>query len=350
MRNISKNLIIWYSQFKRDLPWRNTSDPYLIWVSEIILQQTRVDQGISYYFNFIKTFPNIKSLAQANIDEVLNVWQGLGYYSRARNMYHTANVIVNSLNSKFPENFIELKKLKGIGDYTAAAIASFPFKEPIPAVDGNVFRVLSRLYGIFESTQSSNGKKTFYNKALDLIDKKQPDVFNQAIMEFGALQCTPTNPNCNLCIFKSICFAYNRGLISELPLKKQKIKKRERYFYFLHLIYKDTFFIEKRTSQDIWKLLHQFPLIESDSEISIDEIVNHKLWYKIFKNINPKINSNIVKKKHVLSHQIIHANFLKIEVPNTNEFIDKNLINIHLEDLNKYSIPRLIDRYLNENK
>jgi len=350
MINISKNLINWYSQHKRDLPWRDTTDPYLIWVSEIILQQTRVDQGISYYHNFIKSFPDIYALASANIDEVLIIWQGLGYYSRARNMHVTAKTVATKLKGKFPNNFIELKNLKGVGDYTAAAIASFAFKEPVPVVDGNVFRVLSRLYGIFDSTQTPSGKKTFYKKALGIIDKKNPDIFNQGIMEFGALQCTPSNPKCEMCIFNSMCFAFKKELIPELPAKKQKIKKRDRYFYYLHIIYNNTFFIEKRGDRDIWKFLYQLPLIEYDSEITIEEIVNHKLWKEIFKKVNYNKNFSVSKKKHVLSHQNIHANFLKIEVSNTNKFLNEKLINISFKTLDKYSIPRLIERYLHDVK
>jgi A/G-specific adenine glycosylase len=349
MINLSTRLLNWYDHNKRDLPWRKTKDPYLIWVSEIILQQTKINQGIDYYFNFTNTFPNIDSLAKANIDEVLKIWQGLGYYSRARNMHFTAKFICNNLNSDFPENFNDLEKLKGVGDYTAAAIASFAFNESVPAIDGNVYRVLSRIFGIFESTQTSSGKKVFFEKAVELIDTEKPALFNQAMMEFGALQCTPKNPDCTVCIFKDSCFAYSKDLISDLPTKKQKVKKRDRFFFYIHIIYKGNVFLEKRTDKDIWKLLYQFPLIETEAKSNIEDLFNHDLWIDLFQDSNIKILSSTTEKKHILSHQTIFAHFIKVEIKNLNNYIKSNLIKVSSENLNKYSIPRLIDSYLNDN-
>jgi A/G-specific adenine glycosylase len=348
MINLSTRLLNWYDHNKRDLPWRKTKDPYLIWVSEIILQQTKINQGIDYYFNFTNTFQSIDSLAKADIDEVLRIWQGLGYYSRARNMHFTAKFICQNLNSNFPETFNDLKKLKGIGDYTAAAIASFAFNESVPAIDGNVYRVLSRIFGIFQSTQTSSGKKVFFEKAAELIDPKNPASFNQAMMEFGALQCTPKNPDCSACIFKDSCFAYSKNFISDLPIKKQKVKKRDRFFYYIHIIYKDNVFLEKRTDKDIWKLLYQFPLIETEEKSNIEELFNHNLWIDLFQDSNLKILSSTTKKKHILSHQTIFAHFIKVEIDNLNNYIKSNLIKISSENLNKYGIPKLIDSYFKD--
>lgn len=346
MSNIGKVLIDWYSQHKRNLPWRDTKNPYLIWVSEIILQQTRVDQGLDYYNRFIDTFPNINTLASANIDTVLKIWQGLGYYSRARNMHFTANYIVNELNGKFPKNFNELKKLKGVGDYTAAAIASFAFKEAVPVVDGNVFRFLSRLYGIFESTQTTSGKKVFFEKALEIIDENNPAEFNQAIMEFGAIQCTPANPDCQNCVFNLNCYALNKDKVSSLPIKKEKIKTKNRYFNYIYIIYNENTFIKQRTEKDIWQLLYQFPLIETNKKISDNELLNHPDFIKILKNTNPKIKNSIFEKKHILSHQIIYAKFIKINIQKMNQYLTKNYILTPIDSLKNFSIPRLMDSYL----
>lgn len=349
MSQLSNKLLPWYYRNKRDLPWRNTKNPYLIWVSEIILQQTRVEQGFDYYLRFIDAFPDIKALATSEIDQVLKIWQGLGYYSRARNMHLTANYIYKELNGEFPKSFIELKKLKGIGDYTAAAIASFAFNEIISAVDGNVYRVLSRVYGIFESTQTSSGKKVFFDKAQDVIDRIKPADFNQAIMEFGAIQCTPKKPDCNSCVFNQSCYAFLNNAIDDLPLKKQSIKKRNRYFYYIHIIYKDYIFLQKRHDKDIWALLYQMPLLEFNSEINLEKITNHSSWKKIFNQTTLKVISISDKIKHILSHQNIHTRFIKVEIKQTNHFIDDNYLKIKFDDVKNYSTPRLIESYLNRN-
>lgn len=345
MTNISNRLINWYSQYKRDLPWRNTKDPYLIWVSEIILQQTRINQGINYYYHFTETFPDIKSLANANVDNVLKIWQGLGYYSRARNMHYTAIHIVKDLNGEFPKTFHELKKLKGVGDYTAAAIASFSFNEVVPVIDGNVYRVLARLFNIEESIQTAKGKKIFFEKASELIDKNDPGIFNQAIMEFGSLQCTPTNPNCKDCPFNSSCIAYANNIVDKLPQKKQKVKVRNRYFNYLHIIYKNNLFIEQRIEKDIWKLLYQLPLIETQKKITGQDLFDHPDWGKLFKDTHASLKSTVIDKKHILSHQKIYARFYQIKIEKINPYLKNTYKLIPLEDLHKYSIPRLIDNY-----
>ena len=345
---ISSLITNWYSKHKRDLPWRETKNPYFIWVSEVILQQTRIKQGIHYYNNFINKFPNIFALANTTLDEVMITWQGLGYYSRARNMHSTSKEIAENFNGQFPETFEELKKLKGIGDYTTAAIASFAFNKAVPVVDGNVFRVLARLYGIYESTQLSSGKKIFYQKANELIDIKDPATYNQAIMEFGALQCTPKNPNCSSCPLNLICFAFIHNTISELPLKKAKIKKRNRYFYFIHITYKNHLFIEKRNRNDIWEMLYQFPLIELNEETDIKTILSHPKWIKLFETINYKLNPKLIKKKHILSHQNIFSSFIKIEILNINDYLKNNYIKTTIKDIKNYSIPRLIESYIQQ--
>ena len=345
MTNISQALIDWYSCNKRDLPWRDTKTPYNIWVSEIILQQTRVNQGINYYYNFIKRFPNIISLANSDIDDLLKIWQGLGYYSRARNMHQTAKDIVNTYGNKFPSKYNELIKLKGIGDYTASAIASISFNRPIASVDGNVFRVLSRLFGISESTQTVNGKKVFSKKANALIIKNNPGVFNQAIMEFGALQCVPKNPNCSLCSLMSVCFAYANDMIDQLPVKKQKTKQKTRYFNYLYILYNDTTFIEKRTQNDIWKLLYQLPLIETKEEISIESLSRDNYWKTIFKDLNLVVDPKYFEKKHILSHQKIQTRIYTIKINKTNGFLNKNFKGTPLTQLEKFSVPKLLENY-----
>ncbi|OFX22648.1 MAG: A/G-specific adenine glycosylase [Bacteroidetes bacterium GWA2_31_9b] len=345
MHIINRTLINWYKLNKRDLPWRNSTDPYLIWVSEIILQQTRVNQGLEYFNRFIKKYPTIIHLANAPIDDVLKLWQGLGYYSRARNMHFTAKKIATDYSGKFPDNYIDIKKHKGIGEYTAAAIASFCFNEQVPVVDGNVYRFLARLFGIFESTQSVKGKKYFFEKAKSLIDNKNPGEFNQAIMEFGALQCTPKNPDCSVCLFKLSCYAYTNSVIEQLPVKKSKIKTTSRYFYYFIIIYQDKLFIEQRKENDIWKLLYQFPLIETKMHLETEEIVKNELWKKLFEGIEPEFLNISDLYKHQLSHQTIFAHFYSIKINKVSQYLLNNYLTIKKQDINKYGIPRLIEKY-----
>ncbi|MCB2194711.1 MAG: A/G-specific adenine glycosylase [Bacteroidetes bacterium] len=346
MQNITNKLIEWYSLHKRNLPWRETRNPYAIWVSEIILQQTRVNQGLGYYLKFMETFPDIHTLAAAPMDQLLKVWQGLGYYTRARNMHFTAQDIVQNYNGIFPNSYKDLIKLKGIGDYTASAIASISFKEPSPVLDGNVFRVIARIYGISESTQSAQGKKNFKGVLTKLIPHDKPGVFNQAIMEFGALQCTPKNPLCEECIFKSSCFALNNNLIDDLPRKKVKVKQTKRYFNFLHILYNDSTFVEQRTENDIWKLLYQFPLIETSSDYSLNELEKTNLWKQIFNNIKPQINLNYSEKKHQLSHQKLYVKFYEIRINTLNSYINKNFRKVSFRELENLGIPILLENYL----
>ena len=278
-KEFARLLIEWYHEHKRDLPWRNTNDPYLIWISEIILQQTRVAQGYAYYQRFIERFPNLESLAAAEENEVLKYWQGLGYYSRARNLHQAAI----SVNGVFPVKYEDILKLKGVGTYTAAAICSFAYNQPHAVVDGNVYRVLSRFFGINEPIDSRKGKKIFASLAHDLLDKIQPALYNQAIMDFGALQCTPLSPDCTVCPFKNRCFAFNHNMVSSLPIKQNKTKTSERFFYYLLIRDNGNIYLNKRTENDIWKNLYELPLIESNTALAVDDFIRKQEFASIFK-------------------------------------------------------------------
>ena len=274
MQNFSKTLVSWYLKNKRDLPWRNTIDPYKIWLSEIMLQQTRVAQGLPYYLKFLAAFNEVKDLADADEEEVLKLWQGLGYYSRARNLHATAKYVSNELNGVFPDNYIDLKKLKGIGDYTASAIASICYKEPKAVLDGNVFRVLARLYGIDIAINSTDGVKLFSSLSQKLIDKDEPDTHNQAIMEFGATHCSPKKPLCDSCVFNTQCIAFKNNRVGELPLKLKKLKVKKRYFnYIVPIINNESTRLIKRAEKGIWANLYEFPLVETVETAEYDELL-----------------------------------------------------------------------------
>ncbi len=347
MNSFSETIIDWFNQHKRDLPWRNTKNPYLIWLSEIILQQTRVEQGTSYYLKFSKTYPTVKHLAKADNEEVMKLWQGLGYYSRARNLHITAQVITQLHKGKFPVKYADILALKGIGEYTAAAIASFAFDKPHAVVDGNVFRVLARVYGIETPIDSSQGKKEFNALANQLLDKKNPALHNQAIMEFGAMHCKPVSPNCNLCPLNSICFASQKELVSELPVKSKTIKVRNRYFNYIVLNHKGTTAINKRTAKDIWTNLYDFPLIETNKEFREEEILLSKEWKKFIGRNKYSVKSISKVYKHILSHQRIYARFLEIDcITSLEKIIPSSAIIIKQKDIHQYAVPRLIEIYL----
>lgn len=346
--SFSAILINWYLKNKRNLPWRNTRDPYKIWLSEIILQQTRVEQGLPYYQKFIEKYPTVLKLAKAKEDEVLKLWQGLGYYSRARNLHFTAKEIVKNHGGIFPNNYYEIRALKGIGDYTAAAIASFAFNLPYAVVDGNVMRVLSRYLGINEPIDNTQGKKLLAEAAQELLDKKNPAVYNQAIMEFGATYCVPQKPDCENCIFNSSCEAFRLKKVNELPVKSKKTKIKERYFHYLIIEQKRKTYLQKRAAGDIWQGLYEFPLIEADKALDFDELIKQEEFKKIFKNKFFEFIKTSPNKKHILSHQHIHARFFhfkinKLEKPDSYK-------EINFGDLDKYALPRLIHRYLEEEK
>ena len=349
MKEFGKKIISWYRKNKRDLPWRQTSDPYKIWLSEIILQQTRVDQGMAYYNRFTENYPTVKHLANASEDEVLKLWQGLGYYSRARNLHKSAKDIVDRLQGKFPENFDEIKSLKGIGDYTAAAIASFAFKLPHAVVDGNVFRVLSRYAGIETPIDSVQGKKEFIALANDLLGKHPPDIFNQAIMEFGSIQCKPVSPDCMSCPLQGTCFAFSHNKVNVLPVKSKKTKIRKRFFHYLVIREKDNFFIRQRKEKDIWTGLHDFPLIETETSLNEGKIMSSKEWKERFKGLRSKVTSVSTEYKHILSHQHIHATFYEIsaDLRSFNEE-EQNWKKVNSTSVKNFAVPRLIEEYLKQ--
>ncbi len=345
---ISKALTNWYKIHKRSLPWRKTDDPYKIWVSEIILQQTRVEQGKDYYHRFVNKFPDIYSLANADLDEVLKLWQGLGYYNRARNMHHTANVIIHNYEGKLPENYKDLLSLKGIGAYTAAAIASFAFNEPVAVADGNVKRVLSRVYGVKAPINSSSGEKKIQEIANHILDHNNPGEHNQALIEFGALQCIPQNPACSSCPLAEICQAYNQNKVQLLPVKSAPKKKKSRYFYYLIINHtqQQHIFMNKRTQKDVWNSLYEFPLIERKKKTGIETLTQSKEWGEFFNGTKPVIKNISREYKHVLSHQNIFATFIEIKLEEPTDFLEKNFISIDKDILDKYAVSRLIERYL----
>lgn len=346
-------LISWYLINKRDLPWRNTTDPYKIWLSEIILQQTRVDQGMPYYINFIEKYPSVEALAQAPEDEILKLWQGLGYYSRARNLHATAKRISGEMDGKFPATYKELKDLKGVGDYTASAIASICFNEAAAVVDGNVYRVLSRIFGIETPIDSGAGQREFKALAQELIDAQDPALFNQAIMEFGAIQCKPKNPYCLHCPFNDRCIALMENKIGSLPVKKGKVKVRDRYFnYLVFNIIGQFTVLQQRKAKGIWRGLYEFPLLESEKELmETDFLVEAKKKEFADQNIGDYMKQLSAEEislynPNPILHKLSHQNlYVKFWIINSKRFpLNENPIPI--ENIQDYAIPRVIDRFL----
>ncbi len=347
--SVSSQLISWYQFNKRELPWRETKDPYRIWLSEIILQQTRINQGLPYYLKFIEKYPDVRSLALAREEEVMKLWQGLGYYSRARNMHATAQHIYQENQGRFPGRYSELIKLKGIGTYTAAAIASFAFSEAKAVLDGNVFRFLSRYFGIQTAIDSTGGKKQFEALAQELIDHKHPDIYNQAIMEFGSIQCKPQNPDCNICMFRTECIAFKENKVNTLPAKKNKIQIRNRYFNYFLIRAKGGTVLRQRLEKDIWQNLFELPLIETSTEIPEKKLVGSNDWQNLFRKERVKILKISGPVKHVLSHQHLHTRFWEIEISPKWHQKQNNFVFIKDEELMNYALPRLIDSYLQKN-
>lgn len=351
----SDRILEWYSLHKRDLPWRNTQNPYIIWLSEIILQQTRVAQGLPYFERYLENYPSVQDMALAPEEEVMRLWQGLGYYSRARNLHACAKDIHFIYGGVFPESFQELVKLKGVGNYTAAAIASFAFGEPVAVVDGNVFRVLSRVFGIAEDIASSGGKKIFENFANGLIPKQNPGEYNQAIMEFGALQCVPKSPDCASCPLNQSCFASNKGMVALLPFKSKKVKVKKRYFQYAHIICGGDTVIRQRGEGDIWQGLFDFPLVEYSENRELEE-GNHLFFEELDKigTIDVVIDQHTFK--HILTHQRIFAKFVRFEVKESARTELEAWVSsrgyqlVDAEKLEALAKPRLILKYLNEEK
>lgn len=333
----------WYAINKRDLPWRSTVNPYYIWLSEIILQQTRVEQGLPYYLKFIDAFPVVADLANADEDLVLKLWQGLGYYSRARNLQFSAKLILSEFGGNFPDNHADILKLKGVGPYTAAAISSFSFGLPFAVLDGNVIRVLSRVFGIQTPFDTTAGKKQFQKLAQELLDKKNPAEYNQAIMEFGALQCVPKSPKCNDCPIVNDCIAFNTNTVSLLPVKSKKLKVKNRYLHFLVVNKNNEVLIGKRNS-GIWQGLYEFPFLEFDENLNEKSVFKSSLWINFFKDSVKQISSISEEYIHKLSHQKIHAKFWEIDV---NSFRSSDFKIVKFNELQKYPVSSLIEKYLN---
>jgi len=347
MDYFNSKIHVWYSFFKRDLPWRNSRNPYFVWLSEIILQQTRVDQGLAYYLRFTEEFPTINELADASEDQILKLWQGLGYYSRARNLHFTAKLIQQNHNSIFPDNYNSIRSLKGIGDYTAAAIASISFNLEYPAIDGNIYRVLSRYFGITEPIDTNSGKKAFQELARELIKGTDPGMHNQALMEFGALQCTPKNPDCMGCPLNERCFAFLRSKISELPVKSKKTKQRDRFFNYIVLTNNDFTLLRKRAGNDIWKNLFEFPLIETEQETSIQDLLETNQIQQLIQQEKPTVETISGWKIHILSHQRIHFRFIRIRLPEEILNLD-SLIKVNKQDIFNFAVPKLLETYIYE--
>ena len=344
--NFSKILTDWYELNKRDLPWRHTQDPYLIWISEIILQQTRVVQGLSYYHRFIEQFPTVVHLSEALEDDVLKCWQGLGYYSRARNIHKASRQIINEFGGVFPMHHKDILTLAGIGDYTSAAISSFAFNLPFAVVDGNVYRVLSRIFGIDTAIDSPNGKKEFAFLAQDLLSQLQPGLHNQAIMEFGALQCVPVSPNCSICPFQQSCCALQLNTISDLPFKSKKTMVSHRFFNYLFFKYQGQTFLQKRVEKDVWQNLYEFPLIESDHLLDASELLENEQFVELFDGIDELSISNIsMPIKHILTHRIIFAQFISIELPALIAAFGKFEI-VPFVEIDKYAVSRLMEVFI----
>lgn len=338
--DFTHQLLNWYKKHKRNLPWRKTTNPYYIWLSEVILQQTRIEQGLPYYEGFTTKFPTLKDLATADEDAVLKLWQGLGYYSRARNLHFTAQYIYIELKGVFPKSYTEIIKLKGIGPYTAAAIASFAYKEPVAVVDGNVFRVLSRFFGIYDDIAVTKTRAVFQKLANELISQKHPDLFNHAIMDFGATVCLPANPKCDSCIFNDNCFAFLKNEVAKLPVKNKKSSIKNRYLNYLILKKNNEIVIQQRTEKDIWQQLFELPLIETVSN-NEEELFLH--LSNLYPNNNiKKVTTNTIK--HKLSHQQLHINFYEIDVST----FTLNQQTSAIGDLHNYAYPIVIWNFLKD--
>jgi A/G-specific adenine glycosylase len=343
---IGEILVDWYEANRRDLPWRETRDPYLIWVSEIILQQTRVAQGLDYYYRFTGRFPDVATLARASEDEVLKYWQGLGYYSRARNLHAAAREVMDRFGGIFPCTFEEVLSLKGVGEYTASAICSFAFRLPRATVDGNVYRVLARLFGVDTPIDSGEGKRYFTALARELMVERSPDRYNQAMMEFGALQCLPRSPGCDSCPLRERCVALATRCVEHLPVKKGKTTVKPRYFNYLHLRGNGMTLLSRRSGKDIWQNLYEFPLIESDRPLEFDELCRDARFRQLLEGVTLlSFEERVAPRRHVLSHRVIHARFYDLEVSAFSPAMQAYLP-VPDHELGEYAVSRLIQYYL----
>ncbi len=343
-KGFSEQLLRWdREQNRRQMPWKGEKDPYKIWLSEIILQQTRVEHGVSYYNEFVRNFPDIKKLANASEEKIFKLWEGLGYYSRCRNLIATARSIALERNGVFPKTYEEIVTLKGVGPYTAAAISSFAFNLPYAVVDGNVFRVLARIFGIDTPTDSTEGKKYFAQLANELIDKKKAGAYNQAIMDFGAMICKPV-PHCDQCVFNKSCYALLNKKINELPVKEKKISIKKRWFYYLLIEHNNQLAIRQRTAKDIWQQLYEFPMIENTQDLEQDGILARAEKQNWFIRGKYEVVTQSPVYKQQLSHQLIAGKFIHIRVKNKPAQADWQWVNE--TGLGKFAFPRVINQFL----
>ena len=343
MTGFQEQLLDWYRQYGRDLPWRGTKDPYRIWISEIVLQQTRVAQGYDYYLRFITRFPDVFSLAEAHEDEVMKYWQGLGYYSRARNLHAAARQMAEQ--GGFPTTYEGVRALKGVGDYTAAAICSFAYDLPHAVVDGNVYRVLSRWLGVDTPIDSTPGKKLFASLADELLDKTHPALYNQAIMDFGALQCTPASPRCPECPLADSCVAYQQRTVASLPVKQHKTKVTERFLHYIYVRTGAHTFIHKRSGNDIWKNLYEPPLIESEQAWGEEQLYASPAFHALIPpGVEPQVRLVRSGVKHVLSHRVLHVNFYELILPEDIP-VPAGFQKISIDDLHKFAVSRLVNQF-----
>lgn len=348
-RRFREELLNWYAKSDRPLPWKEERDPYVIWLSEVILQQTRVQQGLPYFKRFIERFPRVEDLAAASQEEVLKLWEGLGYYSRARNMHDTARYISRECNGRFPDRYEALLALKGVGPYTAAAIASFAFDLPHAVVDGNVYRVLARYFGIDIPIDSSAGKKHFSQLAGRLLDPDQPGRYNQAIMDFGATHCTPKKPLCETCPLQRACHALAHKQISELPVKSKKTEKKKRFFHYLVLQHNESVFLRKRVEKDIWKHLFEFPLIETSQPLTrTEELLRRPGWRQYVGDVQFRVEQVSPPFRQTLTHQKITARFWKFQLHDYPAGREQDLIEVNQKNLRRFAFPKIIDCYLQD--
>ncbi len=341
---IQQEIVNWYLHHQRDLPWRHTSDAYVIWLSEVILQQTRVDQGLPYFERFLKEFPEVKDFAEASEEQILKLWQGLGYYSRGRNMLVTARQVMEQHGGVFPEAYESLIRLKGIGPYTAAAIASFSSNAAHAVLDGNVFRVLARCFGLSEPINSTSGQKLFAELANELLKGQEPSLYNQAIMEFGALQCKPHRPDCGICPIRLHCVAFSTGKVAELPVKLKKTKVRSRWFNYFVGVKEGAILIRQRGRGDVWEQLYDFPLIEYSGPITKEDPDFRKALSQLFgssASITPLMN-----RKHLLSHQIIYVQFFALDNYIVNFNLHAEIKSVTIKDFKDLPHPKVIADFI----
>ena len=346
-----ERLMAWFAQSHRPLPWKGEKDPYLIWLSEVILQQTRVEQGLPYFERFRQQYPTVHQLAEAPEDEVMKLWEGLGYYSRARNLHAAARYIARELGGSFPDTYDAIRRLKGVGPYTAAAIASFAFGLPYAVVDGNVFRVLSRFFGIDSPVDTAAGKKIFSSLAQELLDPRQPGPYNQAIMDFGATHCTPKAPSCPTCPLRGACTALREQKVEALPVKSKKNEKRHRFFHYLVVSHGGKSLLNKRTGKDIWRNLYEFPVLElPHASRNEEEIRKNALWRQLFNGQEAVVNCISQPYQQMLTHQKITASFWEVGLPPGASLNSGPFLAVDRKNLSKFAFPKIISRYLNQDQ